>query len=163
MALIVEDGSLVTGADSYVSLSDAQQYATDRGLDVTLTEGLLLRAVDYINAFRKVFKGLKLTEADKDMQWPRRDVVIDGYLLGQDIIPECVVKAQIQTAVEIQQGFDPLETVTNQVLKREKIDVLEFEYDTDRESSGGTEGFVFRKVRSLLRPVLMDTFGLASR
>lgn len=163
MALVVENGSLVEGADSYVSLSDAQQYATDRGLDTVLSEALLLRAVDYVNAFRKVFKGFKLTDPENDMQWPRREVVIDGYILASTVIPQCVVRAQIQTAIEIAEGFDPLETVSSQVLTKEKIDVLEFEYDTDKETSGGTEGFVFRKVRALLRPVIQDTFGLTSR
>lgn len=163
MALVIEDGSIVEGADSYVSLLDAQRYATSRGITTELTEALLLKAVDYVNAYRKVFKGTKLTPAHIDMQWPRKDVEVDYLLLPNNVIPECVIRAQIETAVEMGEGFDPLETISNKVLIKEKVDVLEFEYDPSKESESGAEGFVFRKIRSLLRAVIIDSYGRTSR
>ena len=163
MALTVEDGSLVTGADSYVSLLDAQQYATSRGIETPITEALLLRAADYVNAYRKVFKGTKLTPPHRDMQWPRKDVEIDNYDLPNNVIPECVIRAQIETAIEMGEGFDPLETISNKVITKEKIDVLEFTYDTGKESEGGAEGFVFRKIRALLKAVIIESYGRTSR
>lgn len=35
MAIIVEDGTGVTGANSYISLADARTYATNRGFELS--------------------------------------------------------------------------------------------------------------------------------
>ena len=51
--LIVEDGSIVTGADTFVSVADAAQYLYDRGLitsESAITAGLLRRGLDALLA-----------------------------------------------------------------------------------------------------------------
>jgi hypothetical protein len=52
MALTVEDGSIVSGADSYISLVDARAILTSLGqnlnLDDTVAEQELRAACDYI-------------------------------------------------------------------------------------------------------------------
>ena len=169
MALVVEDGSIVTGANSYVSLADSQAYVTDRGfLDeisgepIQLTEGHLLRAVDYINAHRKVFKGIKQTSPDLDMQWPRREVEIDEYDLPPNVIPQCIIHAQIETAIEIAQDRDPFETISSERITREKIDVIEYEYDLT-QGDGEQPSFDYKTIRALLRPVIDTGYGRTSR
>lgn len=156
MALIVEDGSVVDGANTYISLVDAQTYLNDRGYDITLTEGLLLRGCDYVNSFRTRFKGYKQTNVLSNMQWPRAFAVIDNYLINSNVIPAVIPDAQVETALEMAMNRDPHDTTSTQVVKKIKADAIEKEYDT----MAGREvpNFEYRKIMALLRPVLKDTW-----
>ncbi len=53
MAIVVEDGTQVAGANSYVSESDLTTYASDRGVALSETESvLIIKAMDYLNTLR---------------------------------------------------------------------------------------------------------------
>lgn len=161
MALIVEDGSIVSGANSYVSAADTTTYLTLRDIETAVSDGQLVRGADYVNAFRKLFKGYKLTATDSSMQWPRSYVEIDGFLLPDDKIPQCVKDAQIQVALEIALDRDPHITQPQRPIKKEKLDVLEVEYDTT--ASPYESVYKYQKIRALLLPVLIDMYGRTSR
>lgn len=154
MTLVVETGAIISGANSYVSLADAGDYATRRGYDVTLTDQLLLRAADYINTYRDRFKGTKLTPVTSNMQFPRINVILDGYIVPSDQIPALIPAAQVETAVELAGGRDPQEAISTQIIKRQRIGPLEIEYDT--ESGVELPSFDFPKINDLLAPVLTD-------
>ena len=155
MALVVETGAVIEGANSYVSLDDANEYLTDRDIEVTLSVGQLLRGADYINSFRTRYKGYKQSAITSNMQWPRAFAVIDDYLIRGDVIPDVIPDAQIEAALEFALGKDPLSTVDTRPIKREKVDVIEREYDTSR--SGNTvQTYRFRRVLTLLRPVFKN-------
>lgn len=123
--IIVEDGSIVENANSYVTTNELQTYATDRGITLTndLSE-LLIKASDYVESFS--FKGIKYS-ATQSMQWPRSSVYIDSYLVDDDEIPQLLKNAQMATAVAIDEGNNPLATII-QNAKRKKVDTLEIEY-----------------------------------
>jgi hypothetical protein len=105
MALVVEDGSQVQGANSYISVDDARAYASARGLTLPVSsadvEILLTKALDFIEVFRSQFQGKKTSSAQA-LQWPRTRVVIDGESFASDEIPEELRKAQAQLAIEAQ-------------------------------------------------------------
>lgn len=125
MATTVEDGSIVTGANSYVSDADFAAYASDRGYTVTGTAAeLLLRAALYVEQLS--FKGDKKTKAQR-MQWPRYNVEIDGFYIESDEIPQQLIDLQCEVALAIDGGDDPLSTIGRSV-KREKVDVIEREF-----------------------------------
>jgi NAD(P)-dependent dehydrogenase (short-subunit alcohol dehydrogenase family) len=105
MALVVEDGSGVTGATSYISLVNARAFATARGktlsaVDAT-AEAALIKAMDLIESFRARFQGAKVS-GDQELQWPRTGVVVDGFPVDDDEIPACLWKAQAALAIEAQ-------------------------------------------------------------
>ena len=155
MPLVVETGSVVDGANTYVSLADANEYLTDRDIAVTLSAGQLLRGADYVNSFRDRYKGYKQTAVTSNMQWPRAFAVIDDYLIRSDAIPAVIPDAQIEAALELSLGQDPLTTVDLRPVKKEKVGDLEVEYDTS--SSATTIPTIrFRRVLALLRPVLKN-------
>jgi len=110
MALIVEDGSIVANANSYVDLTFARAYATARGFDLPAVdvdlEALLLRAVDYLEAKRAKFQGTKTEPLTQTMQWPRYNVEIDCSNIDSDYIPVELKNAQSQLAVELNSGVD---------------------------------------------------------
>lgn len=105
MTLIVEDGSKVADANSYVTVAEARSYATLRGLTLPVAdaevEALLVKAVDYIEAQRSRYQGDK-THTDQSLQFPRTGVYVDGLLVGSSSIPRELRYAQMALAVEAQ-------------------------------------------------------------
>ena len=83
MALVVEDGTGVTGADSYVSIAEADTYAAANGLTswasatAAAKEIALRQATRYVDT-RYRFRGSRLG-LRQPLEWPRGDVV-DGAL-----------------------------------------------------------------------------------
>lgn len=131
MAIIVENGSLVTGANSYVTTAELTTYATARGIILVAgAEQLLVKAMDYIESLN--FKGVRFTR-DQSLSWPRSYVVIDGYYLDSDEIPKQLKNGQMETAIAIDQGEDPLLTSPRRTV-RERVDVVEVEYANNSAS-----------------------------
>lgn len=125
MAIIIEDGSIVANANSYVTEAELTTYASDHGITITGTPAtLLLNAMVSIET--QNYKGQKLT-ASQSLQWPRSGVVVDGFTVGSDKIPNDLKNAQIATALAVDQGNDP-SAVKVQGVKRKQVDVIEIEY-----------------------------------
>ena len=110
MALIVENGSIVAGANSYVSLADARAYATARGAalpaDDAAAEVIVHKAMDYLESFDGRFKGDRV-ERDQPLSWPRTGVEIEGWYWQHTEIPRQVINAQLALVLEINAGEDP--------------------------------------------------------
>lgn len=85
----VDDGTGLTGSNSYVSVSDTDDYHTGRGntswTDGSVTDAskqhALVRATDYVDKrFSRRYRGWKSGTAQA-LQWPRTDAEDDaGYL-----------------------------------------------------------------------------------
>lgn len=145
MTIIVEDGSIVANANSYVTEAELTTYATARGVTLTTdTEVLLIKAMDYIESLS--YKGVK-RERDQPLQWPRFNVCVDGYYLESTTIPEELKNGLMQTAIAIEENNDPLQVLPRNV-KREKTDVIEVEY------FGGNAVDINRKIRAALWKLL---------
>jgi hypothetical protein len=125
MTIIIEDGSVVAGSNSYASASQLSAYAVARNVTVTGTDTVLLtRAMDYIESLK--FIGDKST-AEQPLQWPRLTVYIDGYYFRSDSIPSLLIQAQIEVALAIDAGSDPLSNIAREK-RREKIGPIDIEY-----------------------------------
>lgn len=113
MAIVVEDGSVVTGANSYVTEAELSAYATARGVTLTGdTEELLIRAMDYVESLG--FIGIKLTDT-QPLQWPRADVILDSYYVNVDTIPDELKNGLMQVAMAIDAGEDPLADIPKEI------------------------------------------------
>lgn len=120
MPLIVENGSLPSGANSYASVSGTRAYALARGLSLPAAgeagdaaiEVLLTTALDYIEAFRAEFQGSKLS-GSQVLQWPRSGVYVDGFPVAEDEIPLCLVHAQMRLACYAHANDGALTTVSD--------------------------------------------------
>lgn len=103
--LIVEDGSIVTDANSYIDTAYLDSYASDRNLTIPTVEvdkeTAILLAMDYIESFRMRFTGSKATEL-QSLQWPRKYAWVDCYEFADDEIPNELKKAVAQLVVEQQ-------------------------------------------------------------
>lgn len=152
MTLIVEDGTLVANANSYVDLAAIKSYATKRGVtlpaDATI-EVYSQKAMDYLESKRDRYKGLKITKTQA-LQWPRYPVIIDGFELGSDEIPSEIKSAQCQLILEVNSGVDLQPTMTGSLVKREKIGPIETEFAVSESGSLAPD---LPKVDSLLSPL----------
>jgi hypothetical protein len=124
MALTVEDGSGVSGADTYISLTDARAILTPLGQDLNATDATaeqqLRNAVYYLEAFRKQFKGSKVLQANP-LQWPRYGVWIDGFSVSSDTIPDDLKRAQVYAAYEIEAGGTLQANSTGENVKMKEV------------------------------------------
>ena len=134
MALVIEDGSVVSGANSYVTLAEFKAWADARDItysaDDNVLEATILRAMDYIE--RLYFIGNKANE-NQPLQWPRTEALIDGYYADATEIPKEVKTALYEATVVEAAGYSELEVQSRKTL-RERVGDIEVEYAENSEN-----------------------------
>lgn len=163
MVLTVETGSIVAGADSYVTLAVFEAYATSRGWTVADTDAAnevnLRRAFDVLNR-KYAYRGEKVDEGAQIGAWPRYIVKSRWeYVTPANDIPQAVKDAQCELAHLIQGGLDPFATVAGVVLsERSKAGPVEVE----TTYTGGLSTPRIVAVEGLLAPFLASGRGQAA-
>ena len=126
MALVIEDGSGVPGATSFVTTEELQAYAEQRGVELTEQEAetLSFEAMDFLTV--QCFGGEQLF----DLPFPRIGLVLpNGDELDFASIPAGVKKAQAQLVVDAKRGVKLVSSSNPEpMLKREKTGPLESEW-----------------------------------
>lgn len=131
MALIVEDGSIVSGANTYVIAVDYVAFALARGVTVVDADQELTKAIDYLETLD--YSGQKVSSI-QPLQFPRSGIVIDGFAVSTTEIPQELIIAQMMTAIEVHAGNDPLATVERKV-SSEQLDSMSITYADDSAST----------------------------
>jgi len=153
MTLIVEDGSIVTDANSYVDLDTIKAYALERlvtlGTDPVI-ESFAIKAMEYIESKRDQFQGLKVS-GTQSLQFPRYYLEIDGYEFPSDSIPNILQKAQCQLVIEQTNGVDIMPTNTEPAIKKEVVGPITTEFAV---STGSYFEPFISSVENLLKPLL---------
>ncbi|AZP72776.1 hypothetical protein EJJ20_29640 [Pseudomonas poae] len=102
MALIIETGLIVPGAESFATVTELVTYAAnfDRVIpaDTLSQEALLRRAALQMDAMP--WKG-RAVNRDQALAWPRAEVKRQGWVLRIDEIPPQVKAGQMALAAEI--------------------------------------------------------------
>lgn len=158
MAFVPETGAGLSNSNSYASVAQADSYFADRGnadwaaLTTTEKEQALIKATDFIEAtYRSAWKGGRVTSTQA-LSWPRVEVSADGFPIPSNIVPLPVTKACAELAIRATAGT--LLADQGQQVKREKVDVLEVEY---QDYSDPTERYP--AVNRLLLPFLLSSSG----
>jgi len=130
--IIVEDGTIVDNANSYVTRADYITYAASKGITITDDSDAdveLVKAAEFIGAHEGNLKGDKV-ERDQPLAYPRKGIVLEGFVWGADEIPRQVILCQMALALDIHGGVDLYNPAPNpnRAAKREKVDVIEVEY-----------------------------------
>lgn len=131
MALIVEDGTGLPDANSYVTLDEVREYASNRGItlpsdDAELEQNIHL-VMDWFESY--TFPSARFT-AEQALSFPRDRITVDGILYTPPSMPPIITRI-ICEAVSVSQTIDLAPNVAgsaNGMLKRKKIDVLEKEW-----------------------------------
>lgn len=173
MAIVVEDGTAKADAETYISVADADTYHSARAntawasLTTGDKEANLRKAAEYmLQVYRLKWKGSRVS-GTQALDWPRNFVVRDDYesstLNGQQIIggrqyyPSDEVPVEVQRAcaeLALKASSTTLAPDIGRATIREKVDVLEVEYD--RYAPLYTQ---FRAVDNMLAPFLSDVGG----
>ena len=168
MALIIEDGTGMAAAESYISVADATTYHTARGnaawaavASDTIREQLLRKATDYMVAsYRERWDGYRVTTTQA-LDWPRYEVPIrDSATQGvyaafydSDSVPAAVAKACAELALRAIDG-DLAEDLDIPVIS-ETIGPISTTY-----AEGGRQTKVFRAVDAMLSPFFKGAGGM---
>lgn len=161
MSLIVEDGTARADAESYMSVAEADTYHSDRGNaawtgTTPQKEQWLRKATEYmVQTYRERWLSFRVT-ATQALDWPRAWVQVKdapyGYGSFAAMIPNNVVPVEVKRAcgeLALQAISGDLAPALERVARREKVDVIEVEYD-----AGSPAYKRFRNVDMLLSPLL---------
>lgn len=157
MTLVVEDGSIVANANSYVSLDEANAYHASRG-DAGWTgtdavkEAAILRAMGWLESqpwVGRPYQGPVGASDGQRLQWPRVDVTLSGHAWPWDEVHPGVQSALCEAAlVELTDPGALSESFVPGV-KREKLGAIETEYFTS--AAGNAYPALAHPLRGLLR------------
>jgi hypothetical protein len=151
MALIVEDGSGKSDAQSYISVADADTYHTNHsdsadwsGADTADKEKALRLATQWLDAtYHGRWKGTRAS-ADQALDWPRDSVELDGYVLSVSDLPQQLLDATCEMALK--EGTIKSKTVRVGPI----IDSKTYE--------GGSRGIKkYRLAEALVRPLIQPS------
>lgn len=169
-SLIVEDGTGLFNADSYISVADADLRHTNFGNTawtvgtVTLAqkESALRKATAYMEqAYRMKWQGLPRKPrsgfASSDflpqaLSWPRWDVWVDQYPVDPDSVPAEVKNACADLALRALTG--DLNADLTQKVVREGVGSLATAYDPN-----SPQHVRYRAIDMMLAPFLVTTSG----
>ena len=104
MALVVENGSQVAGANALVSLAECSQYHLDRGnaawaaaISDGARESAIIQATDYLNGLS--WTGFAITR-DQYLCWPRNGCMNrNGWSILNNLVPQEVRAACCELAL----------------------------------------------------------------
>jgi len=110
VTLVVETGSGITGANTYIDLADAEEYILTR-LNVTVwdaaTDDLKNRALVMATRIidsRMDWKGRMVQPLTQALQWPREDIEIDDEEWSATEVPNDVKNATVEFALFLLTG-----------------------------------------------------------
>lgn len=123
--LIVENGSIVPFADSYISLSDARALADKFGwslpADDAEAESALRNGAMYIGLQEDSFCGSRVS-ASQSLSFPRTGLSVYGFPVPSTTIPQQVILAQLAAAVEYGKGTDVRGASDGRITTMERVE-----------------------------------------
>ena len=159
MSLTVEDGTEVSGAESYITVADALAYHANLGnsawalLTTAQQEQNLRKATNYmVQIYGIRWQGVRVT-ATQSLDWPRSGVYAHGFAVDTDIVPDAVQNACAELALKAAAG--ELLSDKKRAKTRVKVDVIETEYD--RFAPHATK---YEAVEAMLAPYFKNVGGV---
>lgn len=138
MALIIEDGTIIAGANSFATLVEARAYTDTRGIDFPAeddeAEQALVKAGDYLLSYERRLKGSRVS-ASQTMVYPRRSVTLFGTPFPSDEIPQQLIDAQIVLAAYSADGVELRPVGAGRETRREEVGPIKLEYFEGGRSS----------------------------
>lgn len=142
MALIVEDGTGVAGANSLSTRAEIIAYAATRGVviaDVDASDVFAIKATDYFFYLENRFMGAR-TYDTQELPFPRTGLIVGMVAYPDDEIPAKVKRAHLQLALEAANGVElvPSQAGGNrQFLTKQKLGPIEREFSEAVALSSG--------------------------
>lgn len=155
MALIVEDGSGKSDADSYVSLADARELAAKFGMTLPLeddeAEAALRNGALYVDLQEPAMCGRRVSPT-QSMAFPRTGLRLFGFDVSRTSIPSQVIRAQVIAAVEYGKGTDVRASSDGRSTSMERVEGAVTVQYFDNGANGSTT--TITAAMDALRPLL---------
>ncbi|ECS0213252.1 hypothetical protein U9V99_004273 [Salmonella enterica subsp. enterica serovar Montevideo] len=155
MALVVEDGSIVAEADSYLSLEDALALAAKYGYvlpaDDTEAEAALRNGAMYVGLQEPAMCGRRVS-AEQSLSFPRNGISLYGFPVANNTIPEQVKLAQLIAGVEYGSGVDVRASSDGRVTTMERVEGAVTVQYANNGNTGAT--ITITAAMDALRPLL---------
>lgn len=152
--LTVEDGSIVTGADSFLSLTDARELALKYGAtlpeDDTEAEVTIRNGYIFLLQEEKNLQGNRVSDEQTGI-FPREYVLKYCNELSDDVIPNEVKLAQLYAADAINKGVSINKFDDGQRLKSFSVDGVISE--TYQDGSSASTNPIIQGVENQLYPL----------
>lgn len=138
MALVIEDGTGVSGADSYGTragfILHVANYYAGTVPDTDASDVPMRAAFAYLNGLK--WRGSKTLGRSQVGAWPRSDVVdCDGNAIADDEIPDEVITAQYDLAwaeLSAPGVLSPSYRLADAAVTMEKVGEIQVGYDASR-------------------------------
>ncbi len=163
MALVVEDGTGLATANSYISEAGADLYHANRGDTVSWDgvaskEALLVSATDFLkDASIFPWVGTKKTYL-QGLAWPRTGgTERTGQEIPDNVVPATVADATADLALLLSsQILHPIISRSSGDVRKEKVDVLETEFFSAKFRTNNPEDYtaIVTSVMGMLYPLL---------
>lgn len=159
MSLIVEDGTGLSNADSYISLDDARVYADNYGYTLPVDDDeasmYLRKAVAYIDNYASSFSG-ELVNDEQSLYWGR----VNAYkcsgrnqiCIPDKTVPNEVKFAQVIAAAEYATGSDVRSSDDGRSVASEQVTGAVAVSYFDNGKTGGS--IKITEVSDMLSPLL---------
>ncbi|HID7510335.1 TPA: DnaT-like ssDNA-binding protein [Enterobacter hormaechei] len=155
MALVVETGNIVPGADSYISLSDARALAAKYGYvlpaDDTEAEAALRNGAMYVGLQEPALCGKRVSAA-QSLSFPRTGISLYGFQVANNVIPDQVKLAQLIAGVEYGNGADVRGISDGRVTTMERVEGAVTVQYANNGNTGAT--ITITAAMDALRPLL---------
>jgi hypothetical protein len=156
MALVVEDGTGKSNADSYVSLVEAETYFTNLNIlawldndDDTAKEGALREATKYLDRSYNFIGSIFSTS--QSLNWPRESVYDSQGREFDEVVPQAVKDATCELALNALSGRLVSNVSNSNYVTREKVGDIEVEY-----AEGAPTNVEYTYVDSILNDFLLS-------
>jgi hypothetical protein len=167
MTLIVENGTIVSGAESYTSVTYADLYHSNRGntawaaLQTAAKEAALRKATDYmLQKYREQWQGYRVSEL-QSLDWPRQYVYIDrGNQIVSYLISETVVPAEVQNAcceLALKSVSGELFADQTQTVVSKSVGPISVTYDKN-----SLQSIQYKAIDAMLQPYLIGKTGITA-
>lgn len=143
--------ALTVGLDTYATAAQLAAYAAARGVTIVGTpDVLLIQAMDYLESLEDQWQGCRTSDT-QPLAWPRTGVYVYGSLQAPDVVPQRVINAQCQLAIEAdtQSLLPTVDAGAKGAVISEKVDVIEISYDRGY----GNSQPIFSAANKILQPL----------
>lgn len=157
IAIIVEDGSNVPNANSYLGLVAVREYAAHRGVVLSSNDddvaSKLIVGMDYLEARECDFQGYR-TYDDQSLAWPRKCVLINCKAYASDAIPSQLKGALAQLVMAQEAGIDIApNSSSDDFITSAKVGPLSVSFADPTKIKGGDLSPNLTAVNALLAPL----------
>jgi hypothetical protein len=157
---VIEDGSIVAGANAYCSVAEALQYHENHGNPAEWTgatqsdqEEAIRQATQYLDMTYK-WQGLR-TSSEQVLDWPRSGVVVyEQFGLDSDAIPQELKDACAYLALKAISATLIPDVATDATIKKQSVKVGPLAKSVEYTGAGDEPGTSYTVADGLVKPLL---------